>query len=173
MSPSIGIEVRLFFQAFLLGVSLIFLYDFIRIFRNIIKHSKTHEAVEDTIFWIIAGFIVFIMLYQNNDGVIRWFAIAGVSAGMFLYHISISKIFVKYVSMALNKIIRILLKPLAWIFKGISKCVKKLIKVLKKLYKLIKIKRKGKQEKKQEKKLEKKRGVRAGNEKIQKKKKHK
>ena len=140
MSSAIGIELRLFFNAFLLGVMLIFLYDFLRIFRNIINHRKNYIAVEDTIYWIIAGFIVFVMLYHNNDGIIRWFAIAGVTLGMFLYNFSISKIIVKYVSIVLNKIINILFTPLIRISK-------KIINLLKKKLKSIKMKQREKKEK--------------------------
>ncbi len=151
MSNLIGVEVRLFLDTFLLGVLLIFLYDIIRIFRCVIKHTKTWEAVEDTIYWIIAGFIVFIMLYHNNDGVIRWFAIAGVGAGMFLYNISVSKFVVKYVSLVINKMIKIigkvlkiLFKPIVHVLRQLSLSLKKLIKLLKNSYKTFKMKKKQK-----------------------------
>lgn len=154
MSSAIGFEIRLFFDAFLLGVILIFFYDFIRIFRRVIKHSKISEAIEDTIYWIISGFIVFVMLYHNNNGVIRWFVIAGITLGMLLYNISISKIFVKYVSIViikilklLSKVINVIIKPIKFVFNGIFLQFKKLIKVLKNRSKSIKMKQKAKKQK--------------------------
>lgn len=154
MSSAISFEIRLFFNAFLLGVILIFLYDFLRIFRRVVKHSRTSEAIEDTIYWIISGFVVFVMLYHNNNGVIRWFVIAGITLGMFLYNISISKFFVKYVSIViikilklLSKVINIIVKPIKFVSNRIYLQFKKLIKVLKNRSKSIKMKQKTKKQK--------------------------
>lgn len=140
MNSAILVEIEFFFNAFILGLILIIAYDIIKIFRNIVKHSKILEAVEDTIYWIMAGFVVFIMLYNNNDGAIRWFAIAGVTSGMFLYNISLSKFVVKYISLILNKIIKFIKKILKILFKPIILLVKMWFKLLKKLCKSIKMK---------------------------------
>ena len=59
------------------------------------------------------------LMYHKSDGTLRWFAVLGALAGMFLYRKLVSPYFVKYVSLALNwllgilgKILNILCKPL-------------------------------------------------------------
>jgi spore cortex biosynthesis protein YabQ len=146
MNDSIFFELDLFVNAFVLGIILIFAYDLLRIFRRIVKHKKMAVALEDTIYWIISGFVVFIMLYEYNDGIIRWFAVAGVAIGMFLYNISISKFIVKYVSLGADKIIKVISRILRILFKPVYLCIKSSIKLLKKTAKKIKIKQEAKKE---------------------------
>ena len=60
-------------------------YDVIRIFRRLIPHGTAAVAVEDILYWFICGVSIFRMLYLENSGAIRGFAIAAVVLGMLLY----------------------------------------------------------------------------------------
>lgn len=60
-------------------------YDGIRIFRKIIPHSNAVVAIEDLIYWLLSGVCIFQMLYLENSGAIRGFAIAAVVLGMLVY----------------------------------------------------------------------------------------
>ena len=69
-------------------------YDVIRIFRRLIPHGTAAVAVEDILYWLICGVSIFRMLYLENSGVIRVFAIAAVVLGMLLY-LQVAKILKK------------------------------------------------------------------------------
>ena len=59
--------------------------DGIRIFRRVIPHGTVAVALEDILYWLICGISIFRMLYVENSGAIRGFAIAAVVLGMLLY----------------------------------------------------------------------------------------
>ena len=69
----------------LVGMGLFLLYDIFRIFRRIVPHGAIWIGVEDFCYWLLCTAAVFLMLYQENDGMIRGFAIGGVIFGMILY----------------------------------------------------------------------------------------
>ena len=116
-------EVRFFLASLCTGIFLLFLYDFLRIFRGVIPHKKWAVFWEDYIFWLLAGFCVFLMIYQLNNGAIRWFAMGGIGLGMLGYHLGPSTFFVRQVSRFLRMILRIVkaflkivLAPFGWQF---------------------------------------------------------
>ncbi|MCI8558017.1 MAG: hypothetical protein HFI19_09680 [Lachnospiraceae bacterium] len=94
MSEGILFELQFFFKAFLLGVLMMISYDVIRIFRRLIPHGTAAVAVEDILYWLICGVSIFRMLYLENSGAIRGFAIAAVVLGMLLY-LQVAKILKK------------------------------------------------------------------------------
>ena len=55
---------------------------------------------------------MFSRMYEENDGVIRLYALAGILLGVILYHYSVSELLVKYISFFLNKIKGFLKIPL-------------------------------------------------------------
>lgn len=85
MSEGILFELQFFFRAFFWGVLMMILYDGIRIFRRLIPHNTAAVAVEDILYWLVCGVLIFGMLYVENSGAIRGFAIAAVVLGMLLY----------------------------------------------------------------------------------------
>ena len=72
-------------HAFLMGVFITFVYDILRIFRRVIPHAGFFVSLEDIVFWIYCGTEVFLLMYHEGDGSLRWFAIVGALAGMLLY----------------------------------------------------------------------------------------
>ena len=78
-------ELQFFGKAFLCGLFLALLYDGIRLFRRLIRHGKRAVAVEDLLYWLACGVLIFRMLYRENSGAVRGFAIAAVVLGMLLY----------------------------------------------------------------------------------------
>ena len=80
-------------------------------------------SVEDLLFWLICGIGVFYMLYRENNGTLRWFAVLGAAIGMFLYKMIVRDTLVNVMSTCLHKImwfvfrvIQIVLKPLKCLF---------------------------------------------------------
>ncbi len=124
MNYAITIEVRFFLISILCGALVLLVYDVLRILRRIIKHNYFFIAVEDLIFWVTAGIFIFVMMYRENDGIIRSFSIMGMAIGMVLYHYILSG-FIVYI---ITKLIRALLRP----FGMAINMVKKLLRFLNK-----------------------------------------
>ena len=104
MSEGILFELQFFSRALFLGICMMIFYDGIRIFRALIPHKIAVVAVEDILYWLICGVCIFRMLYLENSGAIRGFAIAAVVLGMLLY-LQLSK-FLKKVGKKLHNSIK-------------------------------------------------------------------
>ena len=130
MSQEIIQEVTFFVHSVIMGVAITFVYDWLLILRRLIKHDIIGISVEDLIFWFACGIGVFYMLYRENNGILRWFAILGAIIGMWIYKIAISKRFVNLMSTFIYKILRfishiiqIVLKPIKWLVSKLFKFV--------------------------------------------------
>ncbi len=144
MSSTVEFQAHFFMVSVLWGSFIVVIYDVLRIIRRIIKHSNFLIALEDILFWVVSSIIIFVMLYEQNDGSIRGFAILGMVLGMILYNLTLSRLLVKYLSMSINFIIKIiiniisfLLKPLKLLIKTLTKFGKIIFKKLKKIGKFV------------------------------------
>lgn len=127
VSADILEEVRLFANSVVLGAALTFVYDGLRIMRNVFRHNIFWISAEDFIYWIVAAVFIFLSLHKENNGVLRWFIVAGAVIGMLLYKGSVSRFYVKYASdiilhivVYIKKIAYFVLKPL----QVAKKCLK-------------------------------------------------
>ncbi|MCM1058091.1 MAG: spore cortex biosynthesis protein YabQ [Firmicutes bacterium] len=116
-------ENEFLLHALLMGIFITFVYDLIRIFRRVIPHNSFFVSLEDLGFWIYCGGSVFLLMYHESNGELRWFAVFGAIGGMLLYRKLVSPLFVKYVSLVLSKalaglgrILGFLLRPLKRLF---------------------------------------------------------
>ena len=112
------------FHALLMGIFITFVYDLLRIFRRVAPHNGFFVSAEDLLFWIYCGGEVFLLMYRESNGTLRWFAVLGALAGMLLYKKLVSPLFVKYMSLGLNrllgivgKVIHILCRPFLSVFR--------------------------------------------------------
>lgn len=124
MNESINVEVSFFLVSILCGAILLLVYDCIRVFRRIIKHGGLFVALEDLLFWIGSGVMIFVMMYQQNNGRIRGFSIMGMLLGMVAYNKLLSNIIVNGSTFIIKKICNILLRPFQIIFGFIFKRIK-------------------------------------------------
>ncbi len=85
MSMQIRYEAWLLLLSLMVGGWLMLVYDLLRVLRLMIKHSSFIRGVEDFLFWVFAGVITFMLLYEQNDGGLRLYAVVGVFLGMLLY----------------------------------------------------------------------------------------
>lgn len=145
MSQGIVQEVTFFLHSILMGLIITFAYDWILIFRKLFRHGKFWMSVEDFIYWFVCGISVFYMLYRENNGVLRWFAVVGAAIGMIFYKLTIRNRFVSIMSTCIYKImwfvfrvIQVVLKPLKCLFSAIRRCVRFLNKKFKKVKEFIK-----------------------------------
>ena len=123
MSQEIVQELTFFTHSVLMGLIITFVYDWIRVFRKLFRHGAILMSVEDLFFWFVCGLAVFYMLYKENDGTLRWFAVLGATLGMFLYKVIVRDRFINIMSTYIHKImwfvsrvLQIVLKPLKCLF---------------------------------------------------------
>lgn len=64
-------------HSFLLGVGITFLYDILRILRRVFAHSTSMVSLEDLAFWIYCAGKVFLLMFHESNGNLRWFAVLG------------------------------------------------------------------------------------------------
>lgn len=114
IAVSDGIHQELVFLliSFALGEGLVMLYDVFRIFRKVVPHGVIWISVEDVLYWIVAALLIFGMIFQENDGLIRGFAIGGILLGMLFFNHFVSPFLIRGISGILKKILEILKKGL-------------------------------------------------------------
>ena len=135
VSESILTEVRFFLISILSGATLIFFYDIFRVLRRVIVHGAIWIAIEDFLYWFVCAVLFFAMLYQENDGLVRGFAMGGLFLGMLGYNHFVSPVILTYAVMILGFFIKILRKICGILIKPL----KKVKKILKKIGKAIRI----------------------------------
>ena len=106
-------------HALLMGIFITFIYDLLRIFRRVVPHRNFFVSAEDLLFWIYCGGEVFLLMYHESDGTLRWFAVLGALVGMYLYMKLVSPLLVEYVSLGIIRILGFLKKILRLLFKPV------------------------------------------------------
>ena len=72
-------------HSLVLGIFVTFVYDLLRIFRRVVPHASLVMSLEDFAFWVYCGAEVFLLMYRESNGTLRWFAVLGALAGMLCY----------------------------------------------------------------------------------------
>lgn len=108
-------ENEFLLYALLMGAFITFVYDLLRIFRRVVSHGSFLVSLEDLAFWIYCGAEVFLMMYHEGNGSLRWFAVIGAMCGMYLYKKLVSEWFVKYAALILNKILWAAARAVRWL----------------------------------------------------------
>lgn len=142
MSQDIINEVYFLLSSILMGIFITFVYDFLLIWRRLFRHRPFFVSLEDFVFWVACAIAVFYMLYEENNGILRWFAVFGAAMGMLIYKKIIGDHFVKIISVCIEKEIYVVRKILGFIFRPIVWLLKKIKKfsvvLLRKKRKLVK-----------------------------------
>lgn len=130
MSQSIIDEVTFFFHSFLMGIAITFVYDGFIILRRLIRHNMFLVSLEDMVFWIACAIGVFYMLYEENNGILRWFAVLGAALGMIAYKKSVSGLIVNIVSTAIERIVHIFFCVVRFVLKPVRFLVGKVCRFI-------------------------------------------
>lgn len=132
MSPGIVKELQFFGLAVLRGAGLLALYDLIRIIRRVVPHGVIAIALEDVLYWAGTALLVFQLLYRENDGAVRGYALFAVAAGMLIYHRTVSGWLVEHIAGILNWCLGIVLKPLSVIWRKVVQVFRVTVRFYKK-----------------------------------------
>lgn len=138
MSQDIIKEVMFLLRAFFMGVIITAFYDGFLILRKLIKHTRLFVSTEDFMFWIVCAAGVFYMLNEENNGTLRWFAVAGAGLGMLLYKKTLSPVIIHIMSMLLQRIFGFVFKPVQFIGKKIYRMLRTFKGKMRKLGKYMK-----------------------------------
>lgn len=74
------------------GMTLMMVYDGLRLFRLFVRHAPFWTGLEDLLYWIGAGLAVFFLLRSRNEGEMRIYMIASVLMGMVFYDKTASRL---------------------------------------------------------------------------------
>ena len=132
MSSGISRELQFFGLAVLRGVFILVLYDLLRIFRRVLPHGVWAIALEDVLYWIATALLIFQLLYRENDGAVRGYALLAVASGMVLYHQTFSNFLVAHIAGILNWCLGILLKPFLIVYRKIVQGLRIMVRFYKK-----------------------------------------
>lgn len=94
--------------ALIMGAYITFVYDSLRVFRRVIPHGSLLISLEDLGFWIYCAAEVFVLMYHESNGMLRWFAVFGALVGMLVYKKLVSPFFVRHVTLILGKLLQVL-----------------------------------------------------------------
>ena len=139
VSETIAGEGSLLLASLCFGAALMMLYDIVRIFRYIVKHGTILMAVEDILYWLLCAVGIFAMLYQENDGLLRWFVLGGVAVGMLLENSLVSPFVIRIFVRVIRAWLKIIQKMLRFFGRPLKKLCLFFRKELKKIRKAIKI----------------------------------
>ncbi|MDE5717000.1 MAG: spore cortex biosynthesis protein YabQ [Lachnospiraceae bacterium] len=123
MSREIVQELTFFTHSVILGLVITFIYDWVRVLRRLFKHGTVLMSAEDFLFWLACGIGVFYMLYRENDGTLRWFAVLGAAIGMFFYKLIVRDAFVNVMSTCLHKIMWSVFRLLQFVLKPLKSLI--------------------------------------------------
>lgn len=85
-------ELMYAFAMILYGVLLSFCYHMLLFFRTLFYHRKEVVDAEDILFLAAAGFAFFLVAYEKNFGILRWYAFGGFLIGIYFYVNSLGKV---------------------------------------------------------------------------------
>lgn len=112
------------------GLFIGFLFDFFRILRKSFKTINLITYIEDILFWILTGISIIFCMYKFSGGTLRLFMFLGLSFGLILYMLTLSKIimkififFITTVKKIIRQILKIMITPFKWIYNIIDKII--------------------------------------------------
>lgn len=127
-------ELTLFFQSACLGAVLLLCYDLLLVFRSLIRHSNVLIMVQDILYWIAAGLLIFRGIYRGNEGSIRSFLFLGSMAGYLLCRETISPVFLKILTLIMRLPILFVKKTVKRLLFQWKRCRIFVVKYIKKFF---------------------------------------
>ncbi len=122
MSDVIWQELRLLGIAFVTGVAFRASYDLLLIHRGVCRLGNVMTGIQDVLYWLAGCICIFSMIYHTNDGIIRWFVLAGIFLGMLCYHKLVSGLVVGCCCRVIQGICRFFFR----LFRGVRKIGRKI-----------------------------------------------
>lgn len=132
LSESIYHEIRFLIYSVVLGIFITFVYDNIRVLRRVIRHNTFFVSVEDLFFWIGVALSIFLLQHRENEGMFRWFSVAGAFLGMISYRGTLSRFYIKNMTILLRKVLKATYIFFSWLLSPIYYIEEKTHRMIKK-----------------------------------------
>ncbi len=120
----------LFFASVALGFLIGFYYEIFRFLRLAVPHPDWLTIPEDLCFFLPLAPAVIFFHYALNDGILRWFSLAGIVLGFLLYLGTVGKLLLRFsagilfcIKAVLKGIFLIFFRPVGIVFKKITNCL--------------------------------------------------
>lgn len=110
MSADVVNESLFWLSCFVTGILITMLYDVLRILRRVIPHGGFLTSLEDSLFWVFVTILLFLLLYHMNNGTLRWFAVFGLFAGMWIYKKIFGNHIVDFMSTIISYILHLVVR---------------------------------------------------------------
>ena len=110
MSAEVQRQFYFLFLSFLWGMWMCWVYDGLRVLRNLTKHSRWSLNIEDIFYWLFMTIALFYLLYTYHCGEIRNYILVGLLSGYLFYYKTISPVYVALWVMLLEPFKRIFVK---------------------------------------------------------------
>lgn len=92
MADFITLQSRSFLVFFLCGLCAAALFDLMRLLRKLLTHNVILTALEDILFWLLTGSVIFILLYRFQSGKLRLFLLFGFLSGICIWLTAFSRL---------------------------------------------------------------------------------
>ena len=90
MDPAASSENVFMLYSLGMGIAIPFMYDLVKIIRNVCHHNSFFLFIEEVLFWVFCAVSVFYVMQTKSNGTIRWFAVLGGMIGIGFYKKTIS-----------------------------------------------------------------------------------
>lgn len=124
MSEVIRHEIIFFGISLLVGSAILLGYDVLRAIRRVWTHNNLALAIEDFLYWSLAGIAVSVVVFKENSGNLRGFFVIAVLLGMIGYHQTVSK----YIVLILTQALHTIFLPILFLSKKMRKNTRKTLK---------------------------------------------
>lgn len=125
-------QIRIFFNASIIGLLIGFILDLFKFLRIAINFKDSFIVIQDFLFFLISGLVSMFYIVFFGDGKIRFYIILAQIIGFLFYHFMISHFILKIYILILNrlqglfKIISIkIIRPIVFLFVKINCMAKK------------------------------------------------
>lgn len=113
MEIQIEIQWKYFLWSVAAGMCLALIYDLLRVSRRALHTRDFLVNLEDILFFVITGVILFLTAYFKNGGLLRWHGFIGALLGFAVYKLTIGD----YVLRTLLWILRLIKRFLVFLLK--------------------------------------------------------
>lgn len=128
MEIKFGATVSYFLWSLLLGGVLALLYDFLRTHRRIRRCTNFRIILEDIVFFLFCGMMIFFVAFEKNEGRLRMQGFLGFGMGFGVYRMlcrdyavrMLVWFYEKTVALTLG-LVKVLLFPVRWVFRLFAK----------------------------------------------------
>ncbi len=126
MEVTFGVKLEYFLWSLLLGGGLSLVYDILRSGRRMGKNSIFRVNLEDGLFFLLAGGLLFVVAFDKNGGQLRWQGFLGTGLGIGSYYALFRNHVVNLLVWGYQLVIRIAL----WLLKLVLLPVRLIYKLL-------------------------------------------